>query len=222
MPCAKRKITFTILLIHLISIGTLAASDLQGTVEGNVLTSTAFPRGTIEFASGLDYIGSEKFVLYKVADCEIHVFAEVEKGRLSRFYWVQFEGYLPKKKRYKYDYSKSKYRTNIGSHEFYDDVWFSTMKASRKKWKSGSDVEHVFALLESKGITVGDELMGIRLVRLNDDRRKEMMIIYYEDLAPLGFKAADLRKGGKDDDKGLAVAGELRKKALEGMTHKME
>jgi hypothetical protein len=40
--------------------------------------------------------------------------------------------------------------------------------------------------------------MYLRLVHLLDERkRKELMIIYGEDLSPTGFSAADLSKGGK-------------------------
>ena len=43
--------------------------------------------------------------------------------------------------------------------------------------------------------------MYVRLVHLLDEqKRKELMIIYGEDLAPTGFTAADLKKGGKAYD----------------------
>jgi hypothetical protein len=41
-------------------------------------------------------------------------------------------------------------------------------------------------------------MMCVRLVHLLDaEKRKELMIIYGEDLAPTGFTAADLEKDGK-------------------------
>jgi hypothetical protein len=52
--------------------------------------------------------------------------------------------------------------------------------------------------------------MYVRFVHLLDEqKRKELMIIYAEDLASTGFTAADLKKGGKayerwaEIDKGL-------------------
>jgi hypothetical protein len=40
-------------------------------------------------------------------------------------------------------------------------------------------------------------MMYVRLVHLLDEqKRKELMFIYGEDLAPTGFTAADLKKGG--------------------------
>lgn len=199
----------------------LAASEMQATVEGQVLTSKGFPPGAIEFDSGLKYMSAERFVLYKVADCEIHLFAEVEGGRMRRLYWV-LEGYLPNKKRLKYDYSDSERRTVIGGHEFYDDSWFTNIDAARKRWRAGSDIAHAFALSESNGVTAGPDLMGIRLVRLSDDRRKELMIIYYEDLESTGFTAVDLRKGGPAVDRGPEFLEGLRERALQGMTLTMD
>ena len=44
-------------------------------------------------------------------------------------------------------------------------------------------------------------MMYVRLVHLLDDqKRKELMIIYGEDLAPTGHTVADLRKNGKAYD----------------------
>jgi hypothetical protein len=41
----------------------------------------------------------------------------------------------------------------------------------------------------------------VRLVHLLDEqKRKELMIIYAEDFAPTGFTAPDLKKGGKAYD----------------------
>lgn len=43
--------------------------------------------------------------------------------------------------------------------------------------------------------------MCVRLVHLLDEaKRKELMIIYGEDLGPIGFSAVDLNKGGKAYD----------------------
>jgi hypothetical protein len=46
----------------------------------------------------------------------------------------------------------------------------------------------------------------MRLVHLLDEeKRKELMIIYGEDLAPTGFTAADLKKGSKVYDQWPAI-----------------
>ena len=49
-------------------------------------------------------------------------------------------------------------------------------------------------------------MMYVRLVHLLDERkRKELMIIYGEDLEPTGFRAADLSKGGEAFDRWPAI-----------------
>jgi hypothetical protein len=62
----------------------------------------------------------------------------------------------------------------------------------------GSDREHIEALIRAKGYRIPENMMCVRLVHLLDpEKRKELMIIYGEDLAPSGFTASDLRQGGK-------------------------
>ena len=56
--------------------------------------------------------------------------------------------------------------------------------------------------------------MCVRLVHLLDEqKRKELMIIYGEDLAPTGFTAADLKKGGKAFDQWPTIEKRLVERA---------
>ena len=49
-------------------------------------------------------------------------------------------------------------------------------------------------------------MMSVRLVHLLDEqKRKELMIIYSEDLTATGFSAAELQKGGKPYDRWPAI-----------------
>ena len=53
-------------------------------------------------------------------------------------------------------------------------------------------------------------MMSVRLVHLLDEQqRKELMIIYSESLKPTGFAAADLKKGGKAENLWLTLADDL-------------
>jgi hypothetical protein len=48
--------------------------------------------------------------------------------------------------------------------------------------------------------------MSVRLVHLLDEqKRKELMIIYSEDVAPTGLTAAELHEGGKAYDQWPAI-----------------
>lgn len=48
---------------------------------------------------------------------------------------------------------------------------------------------------------------------LDEQKRKELMIIYGEDLAPTGFTAADLKKGGKAYDRWPTIEKRLVERA---------
>ena len=63
--------------------------------------------------------------------------------------------------------------------------------------------------------------MGVRLVRLDQARRKELMIIYQEDLADQDLAVADLFDGGKAAEEWPEIAAGLRRRALAGMTMSM-
>jgi hypothetical protein len=51
----------------------------QVTVEGTTLVSKGFPEGTITVDTMLTYVGGETFILYEVARCEIHLYAEADE-----------------------------------------------------------------------------------------------------------------------------------------------
>ncbi|HXZ80819.1 MAG TPA: hypothetical protein VEG30_12880 [Terriglobales bacterium] len=132
--------------------------------------------------------------MYHIADCELHVWVEADKQKnVQRLYWVQFEGYLPTKPDLHHTYD-SPWHTTIGGLDFYVDTW---TRERDQKTRPGSDREHVQTLIRAKGYQMPAGMMDVRLVHLLDKQmRKELMIIYGEDLAPTGHSAVDLKKGG--------------------------
>jgi hypothetical protein len=194
----------------------------QVTVEGTTLLSRRFPQGTIKINPDLNYVGGETFILYNIASCEIHLFAKAdETGRILRLYWFQFEEYLPSAIPRRYDYSKDPYRTKIGNHEFYDSVRYYNVANARKDWSPESDSMHVIRLLEKKGFRLKDDVMRIRLVRLDKEWKKELMIIYMEDLSQHGLSLKDFVDANgeltwKEVSKGL------RNRIITGMKLDME
>ena len=198
-----------------------AEVPIQGTVKGNTLSSSDFPIGSVTFNEKFKYVGTTAFVLYGVANCEIHVYAEIEGKQVQRYYWVQFEGFLPSKPSSSYNYSKDPQRTMIGGHAFHERSWFSNVEEARKKMRPGSDSEAVLKLFDEKGLSVGPDVMAMRLVRLSEDKRKELMIIYSENLAPHGVKAADFLEGGSAVAKRDALIDGLRQHAIDGVKMEM-
>ena len=165
----------------------------------------------------LTYVGGETFILYDIARCEIHLYLEAdETGRVLRLYWFQFEGYLPSFIPRSYDYTDEPFRTTIGQHEFFDGVSYYHVADSRKDWSDDSDITHVLRLFEQKGYHLDDEITGIRLVRLDENEKQELMLIYLEDLAQYGLSIASFEDPG-GDLKWKAAYEELRNRTLSGM-----
>jgi hypothetical protein len=173
-------------------------------VEGRVITSARDPRVRIRLPKPARYVGADRWVLYDIADCELHLFVDADsKMNVQRLYWVQFEGYLPTRPELKHTYDSPRH-TNLGRMDFYVDTW---VRGKDAEMRPGSDGEHVVALLRTKGYHMPDGMTYVRLVHLLDGRkRQELMIIYAEDVAPSGFTASDLQQGGTAYDRWPTIA----------------
>jgi hypothetical protein len=164
-------------------------------VEGNTITSEHDPKLRIRLPESVRYVGADRWVLCGIADCELHAFVKVdEQKNVQEFYWVQIEQYIPTRPELHHTYDSPRHAT-IGGLDFYVDTW---PRSNGEKTESGSDREHIDALIRAKGYKIPADMMYVRPVHLLDaEKRKELMIIYGEDLASTGFNAADLREGGK-------------------------
>jgi hypothetical protein len=167
-------------------------------VEGNVIRSERDPEVRIRLPKAVEYVGADRWILYDIADCELHVFVEADSQKMvKRRYWVQFEGYVPTRPELLHTYDSPEHAT-MGGMDFYVDAEVHT-KDSRPK--PGSDSEHVETLLRAKGYRMPEGTMSVRFVHLLDEqKRKELMIIYSEDVAATGFSAAELGEGGRAHD----------------------
>jgi hypothetical protein len=183
------------------------------TVKGTTVTSTHDPAVRIQFPPTAQYVGAARWPLYDLADCELHVFVDADPQRnVTHLYWVQFEGYLPTKPDMHHTYDSPRH-LQLGGLDFYVDTW---VRASTASTRSGSDREHVTKLLEAHGYKMPANTMDVRLVHLLDaEKRKELMIIYSEDLASSGFTADDLKEGGKAHDKWPSLEAGLIERAKE-------
>jgi hypothetical protein len=200
------------------------AAPVSRKVSGQTLTSEETPRVRIKFGKGFKYIGGQSFVLYDVANAEQHFFVDADAaGRIRRFYWVQFEGYLPSNT-HKYNY-KSTNVVQLGGLDFFSDAQarqIPTPDASlpAKPANKISDGDHARAFLASKGYRLAsNEALWQRLVHMTDaSNRSELMIIYLEDLGGTGLTAADLGEGGKAAARWESMSKELLERARKGMT----
>jgi hypothetical protein len=188
------------MLVVLLLAVSLAAepANPERKVKNNVINSEHDPKARIELPKSVQYVGADRWLLYGIADCELHAFVEAdEEQNVQRLYWIQFEAYLSSKPELKHQYD-SPWHAMIGGLDFYVDT---STGGRDEKVTPGSDLEHIRAMIREKRYKMPAETMSVRLVHLLDQqKRKELMIIYTEDLSPTGFTAADLQKGGKAYD----------------------
>jgi len=167
-------------------------------IDGNTIVSEHDPTLRIQLPRSVKYVGADRWILYDIADCELHAFVDADKEKnVQRLYWIQFESYVPSRPELHHKYDSPRH-TTIGGLDFYVDTWTSSQD---DKPKTDSDGEHIRKLIASQGYQMPANAMCVRLVHLLDEaKRKELMIIYGEDLSPTGFSVGDLKKGGKAYD----------------------
>jgi hypothetical protein len=195
----------TVVMLSFLCATLIAQTALpERKVADNVVTSEHDPAVRIELPKAVQYVGADRWVLYDIADCELHAFVEADaQKKVQRLYWVQFEGYLASRPDLHHTYDSPKH-ARIGGLDFYVDTW---VRAKDAPSESGSDREHIEALVRAKGYRMPDAMMYVRLVHLLDkEKRKELMIIYGEDLSPTKFTAAELSEGGKSHDRWPGIA----------------
>ena len=187
-------------------------------LKKRTLTSTARPAVTIKHGKDLKYIGTQSFTLYDVAHAEQHFFVDADKeNRIRRFYWVQFEGYLPGNT-HTYNY-KSKDVVKMGDFEFVSDSRPVHLPTAKAQQRPDSDGARARAFIESKGYKMAsDDMLWQRLVHMADaSKRDELMIIYMEDLGAAGFIAEDFAEKGKAANLWADISAALRERAKAGL-----
>jgi len=212
-----RRLVPAIALLALVLL-TAAQSNppITRIVAGQVLTSKDTPAVRLEFDKAFKYVGAQSFVLYGVANAEQHFFVDADKdGRMKRFFWVQFEGYLPTNTN-SYNYKSPKI-VNAGGFDFFADVYPRSLKGDLGR--PDSDGNRARAFLSAKGLKmIGTEFISQRLVHMVDQaKRNELMIIYIEDLSESGLTAADLIEGGSARARWPEISQGLLDRALKNM-----
>ncbi|MDT4895468.1 MAG: hypothetical protein QOH25_545 [Acidobacteriota bacterium] len=189
----------------------------QRRVKGRTLVSDILPPIRIKFDKDFKYVGSQSFILYNSAQVEQFFFVEASRNRIKRMFMVQFEGYLPDNT-HTYNY-KIGNTVKLGGLDFMYDTSVVNVPAFRKQYPD-SDAGRAAAFLEGKGYHLeGEDIVYQRFVRLVDDaRRNELLIIYYENLNGKGLTAADLSEKGRAAGQREKVFQEVMKRALKSFT----
>jgi len=190
---------------------------IAGRVEANRVIHPGAPALQVRVPAGAVYVGSERFTLYGVADCEIHVFVEAGRSRrIRRFYWVQFESYLPTRPDARYDYGESDRRMDLWGAA----AWVRPFVAdTTRPPRSGSDSERVRAIFAGAGYVAPPHMLAVRFVRLLDDPegtgygRRELMLIYAEEMRQSGASAEQVTTDGRPNERFRAIEGPLVERA---------
>jgi hypothetical protein len=213
---ARRSAFLLLILLHAPGAQSEQSQSLpMRKIDGQTLTSSSVPKVTLKFDKDFKYVGTQSFVLYEVANAEQHFFVEAGNDRkIKRLYWIQFEGYLPSNT-HTYNYQSTKV-IKIGHLDFFADAIARNIKSGPSR--PGSDGTRTQEFLKSKGFTIGDEVVMQRLVHLTDrTKRNELMIIYLEDLSPMGMTAAELGPGGAKASSWTDISNALLDRAIKGM-----
>jgi hypothetical protein len=192
------------LAIALLLTGSLAPQTPSHTgppqrrIDRNTISSTSDPAARIELLDSPVYVGGDRWILYGMADCELHVFVHADaKKNVQRLYWIQFEGYLPTRPELHHTYDSPRH-IQINGLDFYVDTWVQT---TGDHITPDSDTEHIHHLLQTRGYKLPSGMISVRLVHLlEEQKRKELMFIYSEDVASTGHTVSQLRSGGPAHD----------------------
>src|SRR5260370_38764331 len=110
---------FAIVMIGLVAFASNAA-DRQ--VRGDTVVSVREQHMTIAVPKGAHYVGAERWLLYNIADCDLHLFVDAGAGRATRkLYWIQFEKYVPWRPELHHRYNSPRH-ARIGGVDFYQDI----------------------------------------------------------------------------------------------------
>ena len=196
--------------IRFVVSSTVLAAPPERQVKGNHLISRSDPAIAITVPRSFKYLGAERWDLYDIADCELHLFIEADRHKVVKsLYWIQFEGYLPSNTHI-YDYSKDTAVTFAGQ-PFWQRARFGP---SNEATRAGSDGERVRQMVERAGYQLPPHSMNVRLVRVLDEaRRKELMFIYGEDLGRQGYTTEQLMDGEKPGQAWAGIEKDLIERA---------
>ncbi len=158
-------------------------------VVANCILSPTLPPARIQVDPTYTYVGPVQFILYGIAHVEQHLFVMADAaGLVQRLVWVQFEGFLPDNDKV-YNYTGD--TVMLGPFSFVHHAGVMDVEAAVQE-RPDSDGAMVYRVLRQHGYQRTGGHLAHRYAHLPDEaRRNELMIIYSEPLAPLGFQVAD-------------------------------
>lgn len=178
--------TLITLMITLFLQATPAADlRVERKVNGQTLVSDSLPPVKLTFAKPFKYVGAQRFTLYKIASAEQHFFLDADAGgNIRRFYWLQFEAYLPDNTN-TYNNKNTRIMQFDGVEFLHDTKLFTDYAAAESGDAPDSDSAFMARYLTAKGFKLPKTVQRIRMFDYATDKRSELMIIYVERLDKL-------------------------------------
>ena len=186
-------------------------------VTGNTIVSTALPKAKLTFSKEFRYVGSQQVNLYGNAEAQEYLFAAAGgPGVVRKFYWIQFEHFLPTNSS-TYNYASDR-TTTIGGLTFIYDVKSWPDYAAMQIEDPQSDGAALARLLAQHGLNFPKRTVRVRMFHLpTPDHRSELMIIYGESL-PVDSKVSVRQEGVQLDTESPQSADLFLQHALQNLT----
>lgn len=186
-------------------------TDLERSVESNLLSSPRVPAADIKVDDGYEYVGGHKFLLYGAAHVEQHAFVlPNEKGEAQTAIVFHFEEVMDGVD-WQYNYHGSTNEIMIGDLDFVWDTQPGTWNTPLlpQGWP-GSDTYQMSRLLKEAGYRFPQTFRWGRAVHIpTEDRRSELLIIIYDDLDAIDRNGDQLMPNGEYADEWPQRAQEL-------------
>ena len=160
--------------------GASAASTRQ--VKGNTIISIEAPAAELSVAKEFRFAGTQTVNLYGNADAEQFLFVTPGPGNtIDRFYWFQFEHFLPTNDmKYNYDSTRT---AQLGDLSFIYNVMGLSDFAAVLTSDPASDGAAMGRLLAKENLSFPHKAVMVRMFYLpTADHRTELMVIYGEAL----------------------------------------
>jgi hypothetical protein len=170
------------------------SADAARHVRGRTIVSAEYPKAELRIQNGFRFVGTQQVNLYGVAEAEQYLFVRSGPDKLvKRFYWIQFEHFLPTNNRtYNYDSTRT---TQIGDLQFIYNVGSWPDYATAVAGDPASDGAAIERLLAKRHLSFPQKAVHVRMFHLpSADHRTELMIIYGEALPQ--NTAVPVRNGG--------------------------
>src|ERR1700758_2830222 len=207
-----QRLTWVLVTLICCSLSSLAVPQnpdspgLKRQVNDQTLISPEVPRAEFNLSKEFHYVGGQIVNLYGNAEGEQHIFVVSKDRVVERFYWFQFEHFLPSNK-HTYDYQPDR-TTDIGGLRFIYDVKSWPDYAANQAEDPDSDGADMARLLDEHNLVFPKKTVRVRMFHLpTPNRRTELMIIYGEGLPE--DSAVAVRDGGVPLDKEVPASAHL-------------